>query len=155
MGKTVIYMIRGYLLPHRHLVATASALMGLLLARPANAATFVVDRTDDSAAASACTAAANDCSLRGAIISANAVLGTDTVSIPAGVYTLTLTGRDEEAAATGDLDVTQAIVITGASASSVVIDGNGKVTGQRGIFAMFRNSALALNADAGRQININ
>ncbi|CAB4174349.1 Phage major capsid protein, HK97 [uncultured Caudovirales phage] len=36
-----------------------------------------------------------------------------------------------------------------------LIDGNGKVTGQRGIFAMFRNSAKALNADAGRQININ
>jgi hypothetical protein len=31
-----------------------------------------VDRTDDIASATACTAAPNDCSLRGAIIAANA-----------------------------------------------------------------------------------
>nr|HQU84900.1 Calx-beta domain-containing protein [Pyrinomonadaceae bacterium] len=37
-----------------------------------NAATYVVDRLDDVAGATACTAAANDCSLRGAIINANA-----------------------------------------------------------------------------------
>lgn len=37
-----------------------------------HAATYVVDRTDDVAGASACTAAANDCSLRGALNNANA-----------------------------------------------------------------------------------
>jgi HK97 family phage major capsid protein len=36
-----------------------------------------------------------------------------------------------------------------------LIDGNGKVTGQRGILALWRNTAGALNADAGRQVNIN
>ncbi len=36
-----------------------------------------------------------------------------------------------------------------------LIDGNGKVTGQRGILALWRNTAGTLNADAGRQININ
>lgn len=35
-------------------------------------ATYTVDRADDVAGATACTAAANDCSLRGAIINANA-----------------------------------------------------------------------------------
>ena len=44
----------------------------LLFVSAAGAATFVVDRSDDVAGAGACTAAANDCSLRGAITNANA-----------------------------------------------------------------------------------
>ena len=45
-----------------------------------NAATYVVDRADDVAGATACTAAVNDCSLRGAIINANANgTGLDTI----------------------------------------------------------------------------
>lgn len=50
----------------------STALFLLLFASGAQAATYVVDRTDDVAGASACTAAANDCSLRGAINNANA-----------------------------------------------------------------------------------
>ena len=42
---------------------------------------FAVDRTDDAAAAMACTAAANDCSLRGAIRKSNANVGADEVII--------------------------------------------------------------------------
>src|SRR5688572_27110947 len=42
-----------------------------------------VDRTDDAAAASACTAAPNDCSLRGAVSFANVNPGT-TINVPAG-----------------------------------------------------------------------
>jgi hypothetical protein len=52
----------------------------LTLFSTANAATYVVDRADDVAGATACTAAANDCSLRGAIINANANgAGADTI----------------------------------------------------------------------------
>ena len=43
----------------------------LVFVSGAYAATYTVDRLDD-ATATACTAAANDCSLRGAIINANA-----------------------------------------------------------------------------------
>jgi hypothetical protein len=39
--------------------------------------TFDVDRTDDTAAATACTVAPNDCSLRDAIIAANTNLSAD------------------------------------------------------------------------------
>ena len=55
--------------------------------------TFDVDRTDDTAAATACTAAPNDCSLRGAIIAANTDVSADPVIInlqPATTYNLTL-----------------------------------------------------------------
>src|SRR5690242_14681912 len=45
------------------------------------ALTLTVDRTDDTATATACTGAPNDCSLRGAIIAANADAGADPVVI--------------------------------------------------------------------------
>ena len=65
----------------------------LALAAPLLAA-ITVDRTDDNASASACTAAPNDCSLRGAISFANLFPGT-TVSVPAGSYNLTISGAGE------------------------------------------------------------
>ena len=50
----------------------------VLLPQPVEAAgpTITVDRTDDTAAATACTGSTNDCSLRGAVIFANANPGT-------------------------------------------------------------------------------
>src|SRR5207249_4396880 len=73
------------------------AFLGLLAAAvPAFASSYTVDRTDDSAVATACTADANDCSLRGAIIAANANAGPDTIDVPAGTYTLTIPGRAED-----------------------------------------------------------
>src|ERR1043165_1148559 len=72
--------------------------------------TLNVDRTDDIAAASACTGAANDCSLRGAIVKANADLTANSfvINLQASTpYTLALANAPEEKApATGDLDIT-------------------------------------------------
>ena len=60
--------------------------MAVVLASPAWAATFTVDRIDDpdlstTPTADECTDAANDCSLRGAITAANANVGDDTIDI--------------------------------------------------------------------------
>src|ERR1044072_7085384 len=100
---------------------------------------FDVDRTDDTAAASACTAAPNDCSLRGAIIAANADLSADPSIInlqPATTYNLTLANASQEnAAATGDLDVTtilHSVTITGGGSSgptASIIDASGLTSG--------------------------
>ena len=56
---------------------------------------------------------------------ANAHAGANTISVPAGSYILALTGPDEDAGATGDLDVTNQVTIQGAGAASTIIDGNG------------------------------
>ncbi|HKQ51903.1 MAG TPA: hypothetical protein VJT74_06005, partial [Pyrinomonadaceae bacterium] len=98
-----------------------------------------VDRADDTAAASACTAAPNDCSLRGAIIAANADAGADPVIInlqPATTYNLTLANATQEnAAATGDLDITtglHSVTIAGGGASgpnASIIDAAGLTSG--------------------------
>ncbi len=99
-----------------------------MLAPPpvAHADTFVVDTTTDSNAAAyqQCTAAADDCSLRGTISKANALAGADTITLPAGTYALTRAGAPEDANATGDLDLTSDITLNGAGASSTIIDAN-------------------------------
>ncbi len=74
------------------------------------------------------------CSLREAILAANndvAVGGCpagtkalDTVSLPAGTYTLTL-GSGDDVAELGDLDVTGDTQIIGADATTTIIDANG------------------------------
>ncbi|HMH52572.1 MAG TPA: choice-of-anchor Q domain-containing protein [Candidatus Acidoferrum sp.] len=102
-------------------------------------ASFDVDRTDDNAAATACTLAPNDCSLRGAIIAANADLSGTPVVInlqPGTTYSLTLTNANQEnAAATGDLDITTAlhtVTIVGGGSSgpnATIIDAAGLNTG--------------------------
>src|SRR5512141_789120 len=88
----------------------------MVQARPLSApSTFIVDRVDDanSAAAWVCSAAANDCSLRGALISADANPGS-IIQLPEGVVTITLsitpTGAND--AASGDLNVTADVTVT-------------------------------------------
>src|SRR5688572_17071506 len=64
---------------------------------PAFVTTLNVDRADDTAAASACTAAATDWSLRGAIRKANTTPGPAPVVItlqPATTYTLTISNAN-------------------------------------------------------------
>ena len=64
-------------------------------------------------------------SLRQAVIDANAAAKPDTIVVPAGTYTLTRAGIDEDAALTGDLDVTGNVTIQGAGAGTTVVNANG------------------------------
>jgi hypothetical protein len=85
--------------------------------------TITVDRTDDAAGASACTAAANDCSLRGAIAFANSSPAT-TINIPAGNYNLTTAGPEAFYGdnSKGDLDISgNNTSIVGAGATTTII----------------------------------
>jgi len=94
----------------------------------APSASITVDRNDDpvvttsGSGAAACTGAANDCSLRGAIVFANANAGS-TITIPAGTFTLSITGSDNTALA-GDLDINSNVTINGAGSTSTIITTN-------------------------------
>ena len=75
-----------------------------------------------------------DCSLREAIQAANlntvvdacpAGLGADTITIPDGLYTLTLAPAGEDANQGGDLDVTEDVNIIGTNKAQTIIDGSG------------------------------
>ena len=112
-------------LPLAGLLAVALVLF-LAQDPPAYAATITVNTTDDELNAD------GDCSLREAIQAANtdaavdactAGSGTDTITLPAGTYTVTIAGAGEDANATGDLDVTADLTISGAGAATTIIDG--------------------------------
>jgi hypothetical protein len=59
--------------------AIGYAIAALLMAQSAAAATFTVDTTSDNVSFSACTPAAADCSLRGAITASNNLAGADAI----------------------------------------------------------------------------
>ena len=63
------------------------------------------------------------CSLRAAIQQANQTPEEDTITLSGVTYALTLSGTGEDDSATGDLDVTTPIVISGGSFATTVIDG--------------------------------
>ena len=101
-------------------VGVVLAAWAALSAAPhASAATFTVTRTDDPAPG-ACVS--GDCSLREAVLAANAGSGGDTIVLPAGHFQLGIAGLGEDAAAKGDLDLTRSVTITGAGARATVID---------------------------------
>ncbi|MGH2677156.1 MAG: CSLREA domain-containing protein, partial [Actinomycetota bacterium] len=89
---------------------------------PAAAATFTVTRTDDPTP-DGCQPA--DCSLREAIVAANAAGGPDTVTVPGGIYVLAIPpdGTPEDGL-DGDLDIGGDLLIQGAGARTTVIDAN-------------------------------
>jgi CSLREA domain-containing protein len=96
------------------------ALLGIVPGRHAAAAAIVVTKTADTNDGT-CDA---DCSLREAVVAANALAGHDNIAIPAGTYTLTgATGED--ASASGDLDVTDSVSFNGAGMGTTTINGGG------------------------------
>src|SRR4029079_7151124 len=82
-------------------------------------ATYVVTKTADTADG-ACDA---DCSLREAVIAANAARQPALVVVPPGVFALTLVGAAEDEGATGDLDVRVALELRGAGPTRTILDG--------------------------------
>ncbi len=106
--------IRRRVVPWLAVVGLAAASFVTVTAvAPARAATtYVVDTVVDNGALTACTAAADDCSLRGAVAAANANPGVDTInfnipagSCPGGVCRITLTD--------GPLVLTEAVEVDG------------------------------------------
>ncbi len=125
--------------PNKMFISIRLAILSLMLIAvvPAVglAATFTVNSTTDAVVAVATavnpvceTAAGNGvCTLRAAIQLANVPgAGPTTINLPAGNYALTIPGAGENAALTGDLDITSLspVTIIGAGAATTIIDGN-------------------------------
>ncbi len=110
-------------------VLALTVLAGLAaMAVPARATTITVTSNLDSATGDGL------CSLREAVIAANtdtavdacpAGSGSDTITLPPGVYPLTIAGRGEQLAATGDLDIDTGLTLVGAGSETTLIDGSG------------------------------
>ena len=84
-----------------------------------------IDTVDVTPGDGTCADATNKCTLRAAIQEANAWAGADTITLSAGVFQLSIAGTGDETAATGDLDITEDLTITGAGATLTTIDGGG------------------------------
>jgi uncharacterized repeat protein (TIGR01451 family) len=65
------------------------------------------------------------CTLRAAIQETNALAGPDTITLPAGTYTLSIAGAGENLSATGDLDINGSLTINGAGSGSTTINAGG------------------------------
>ncbi|MEM7008789.1 MAG: choice-of-anchor Q domain-containing protein [Thermodesulfobacteriota bacterium] len=91
------------------------------------AATFNVDSTIDAVDANPgdgiCDTGKGFCSLRAAVMESNALLGPDDIVLESDSYAITIAGGDD-AAANGDLDITDDVLIQGQGAMDTTIDGN-------------------------------
>ena len=137
----------------RHILACA-LFSTLAWGSAARAANFVVnttlDSTDSNPGNGLCGNTEGFCSLRAAIQQANALAGPDTITLGAQSYEVTTVqnvalGLDEEdAAASGDLDVTSEITITGAGATATAIEGGGDGTRADRVFHVLPGGDLTL-----------
>lgn len=111
------------------LVATPLALI-LAASTPGLARTFEVvsglDAGDGLPGDGTCESTLGDraCTLRAAVQEANAWPGRDVILLPAGRFGLGIEGHDEDAAATGDLDVLEDLELRGEDRLLTVIDAN-------------------------------
>ena len=100
----------------------------LFLYQDAEAKIFKVNSTADIVDAAPgngiCATGAATCTLRAAVQEANAFPGADTIILKVKTYRRTIAGTGEDLAATGDLDITDSVTITGLGAAYTIIDGN-------------------------------
>jgi CSLREA domain-containing protein len=113
------------------------SVIGYFIANPSHSssmAAFTVNDTADSVDATpgdgVCADSLGRCTLRAAIMEANALAGPDTINLPAGTYTLTRGPNDDEESFDGaredigDLDVLNGdLTIVGAGAATTIVDG--------------------------------
>jgi CSLREA domain-containing protein len=92
------------------------------------AATFTVNTTADTVDVNPGDGTAADaggnCSLRAAVMEANALYGPDTIEVPEGIYRFSLIGAKEDHCQTGDLDIRSNLTIRGAGKEATIIDAN-------------------------------
>lgn len=113
-------------------IATGDSMTSDVIARWTTITTITVDTILDTPDANPGDGIAADASgnvsLRAAIMEANALPGDDVILVPDGMYALTRTGVGEDAARTGDLDITDNtgnLTIRGAGAGLTTINGGG------------------------------
>lgn len=123
---------------------------------PAEAAFFFADGKKDLPDAQldgTCATVAGTCTIRAAIQEANFVPGEDVVSIPAGKYTLSLKGAGEDAAATGDLDVTENLTVNGVFNGTVIKGKKDRVLDVApGVTLTIRNLTIAGGSVGGKGV---
>ena len=119
----------------------AGVLLGLTPTTAAAATSIVTTNADSSDGA--CTVTL--CSLRDAVVAANAA-GGGTIVLSAATYTLSIPGADEDGALTGDLDLVRDLTIVGAGVGQTIIQAapNNATTPIDRVFDVQRGGGLTL-----------
>src|SRR5688572_7225860 len=120
---------------------------------PSNAASFTVtstvDRADANPGDGVCRTSQDVCTLRAAIQEANALPGSDTIVLPAGVYELELPTLNEDLPETGDFDIHAPVSIVGDGPGTTIVDGGFPLPGAdpiaRGLDRLFEIHPTAGN----------
>ncbi len=128
------------------------ATLASMLCAPAGAdaaSTFNVTRLDDpDPTTTPCVP--GDCSLRAAVIAANADPGS-TINVPAGRVVLTRTGTDSTGI-NGDLDIDADMTIRGAGSGATTVDAS--AIDDRAFEMEFEDLSVGLACDSDRTVNI-
>jgi hypothetical protein len=92
------------------------------------AATFTVndasDVQDSFPGNGLCATAVGTCTLRAAISEANGLAGADIITLPAGVYTITIPETADDSNVNGDFDINSDITINGAGSATTAVQAN-------------------------------
>ncbi|MEZ4641665.1 MAG: hypothetical protein R3E31_02810 [Chloroflexota bacterium] len=83
-----------------------------------------VDAGDSNIGDGVCQTTTGHCSLRAAIQEANASFLESTIILPTGSYDITLEGKNEDSAVSGDLDILSHITLQGEDKATTIIDAN-------------------------------
>jgi hypothetical protein len=87
--------------------------------------TTIEDSIDVLVGDGVCADAVGECSLRAAVMEANALPGRQRIHLPPGVYLLDRVGATENASMRGDLDILDDLDITGAGMDASILDAGG------------------------------
>ena len=133
-------------------IAGPSAMMPL--PDPLFSVNTTADTQDVNIGDGLCADANGNCSLRAAVMEANFDSGNDTILVPAGVYTLTLTGPNKETSGEtdgyGSLDIFHGVSIVGqvdgsGNPTTIIQAGTNSFNGIDKVFAINPNSATAFD----------
>src|SRR5881628_2824186 len=95
-----ILMKRAFLLGLLTVAALTVPLSGVARAIPITV-NSTADAPDSNLGDGVCKTSSGTCTLRAAVMQADVAIGQSTITVPAGTYTLTISGANENAAATG------------------------------------------------------
>lgn len=124
--------IRIHLPPLRHTLGPIlAAVLSLLITTPSAAQVTIavnsfIDEEDDVPGDGLCESPSGLCTLRAAIMEANALGGTVHILLAPGTYSVGIPGGGENAGAVGDFDIFGAsVTISGSPTGTTIIDGAG------------------------------
>ncbi len=105
-------------------IGTPASTEGFLLLMPTFNVNSIDDAPDIAPGDGVCDAGGGRCTLRAAIQEVNASTGVTVIDLRPGSYNFLIAGSSEDAAATGDLDITKSVEIRGAGETSTIIDAD-------------------------------